>query len=74
MHCLHAAALWGRTEIVNLLLKQQNVEINQRDSDGKTALFYAAAHNHQATVRVSNTFNNLKVILIIYFITGTGAF
>ncbi|KAH6855496.1 ankyrin repeat-containing domain protein [Chaetomium sp. MPI-CAGE-AT-0009] len=43
---LHMAAKRGHSGIIRFLL-QQNVDINERDSDGLTALMYAAAAGHE---------------------------
>jgi ankyrin repeat protein len=38
---LHAACSWGRSKVVNELLKSPTVKINLKDDDGKTPLAYA---------------------------------
>lgn len=49
---LHIAAQTGNEAIVQILLRQGNVDCNDRDSDGKTALMYAVAKGHEAVVRL----------------------
>lgn len=43
--CLHLAAINGHTNIVNLLLKTPDININQVDENGNTALHLASAQN-----------------------------
>ncbi|KAF7585752.1 hypothetical protein BBP40_010167 [Aspergillus hancockii] len=40
------ATMSGSVSIVELLLRSQNISIDYRDLDGRTALWYAASHGH----------------------------
>lgn len=46
---LHIAAQKGHEGIVNVLL-EHSTDINERDSDGRTALMHAVIHGHEGVV------------------------
>ncbi|KAJ5808621.1 ankyrin [Penicillium riverlandense] len=50
-HLFFAAADWGCDEIVTLMLDREWVDIEMKDSDGHTAMHYAAAAASPTTVR-----------------------
>ena len=56
---LHEAALYGRKEVVELLLDRK-AEINSTDNGGGTALHYAAMNDHKDVVELLLT-NNAEV-------------
>ncbi len=43
---LHYAALYGHIGVLELLLKKDDVDINQNNNDQKSSLFFAATKNH----------------------------
>jgi ankyrin repeat protein len=43
---LHLGCAWGRFEIVKLLAKIGEVDLNAKDDEGRTPLFYAKKHHH----------------------------
>jgi ankyrin repeat protein len=49
---LHLVAYIGLTKIIWLLLEREGVDINSKDSDGRTALSWAAESGHEAVVRL----------------------
>jgi len=38
---LHAAAAWGHLEVMKLLAETEGVDLNQKDDQGRTPLFFA---------------------------------
>ncbi len=38
---LHLAAAWGHLEIMKLLVENHGTDLNQRDGEGRTPLFFA---------------------------------
>jgi ankyrin repeat protein len=48
---LHIAAKKGNDLIVRVLLQQGNLDCDERDSDGRTALMHAVIEGHEAVVR-----------------------
>lgn len=51
-YCLHIAAVYGYTEIIELLLKQHGIDKDVRDSNGCTPLWHAANNDQQNAVKV----------------------
>jgi hypothetical protein len=49
---LHWAADRGNPEILTTLLKQDKIDVNLRDSDGQTPLFYASSCGHSECVKI----------------------
>ncbi|KAH6637286.1 ankyrin repeat-containing domain protein [Chaetomium tenue] len=49
---LHIAAQGGNEGIVRMLLQQGQVDCNEQDSDGRTALMHAVIEGHEAVVRL----------------------
>ncbi|MCJ1251149.1 Ankyrin-2 [Trapelia coarctata] len=48
---LHVAATYGKTEVINLLLKKASeLDVEALDSNGNTPLLVAAANGHQSSV------------------------
>jgi len=45
------ACAYGRTDVVEKLLKNENVEINQVDMDGKTSLYWACYKGYKEVVK-----------------------
>lgn len=43
---IHYAALYGHIGVLELLLKKDDVDINQNNNDQKSSLFFAATKNH----------------------------
>ncbi|KAL3671273.1 hypothetical protein V7S43_003205 [Phytophthora oleae] len=55
-HPFHYAAVEGKTEFVQALLEKKIVDVNFRDIDGCTALYYAAANGHVDVMQVLLSF------------------
>ena len=49
---LHLAAANGHTAMVDLLLNHEGIDINARDNDDRTPLYYAKQQNHLDIVQV----------------------
>ncbi|KAJ5593403.1 hypothetical protein N7537_010307 [Penicillium hordei] len=49
---LHIAAQKGHERIVRVLLLQDNIDANNKDSDGRTPLIHAVIENHDSVVRL----------------------
>ncbi|EAQ90266.1 predicted protein [Chaetomium globosum CBS 148.51] len=49
---LHIAAQGGNEGIVRILLQRGQVDCNEQDSDGRTALMHAVIEGHEAVVRL----------------------
>ncbi|KAI9989896.1 hypothetical protein PInf_020187 [Phytophthora infestans] len=56
-HPFHYAAVEGKADFVQALLKKELVDVNFVDSDGCTALYYAAANGHVAVMQVLLSFS-----------------
>lgn len=50
----------GKQEIVKLLLDHEDIDVNIQDEKGKTALMYAAEHNHKEIVELLLNHPNVK--------------
>eukprot|EP00644_Phytophthora_capsici_P011409 jgi/Phyca11/118859/e_gw1.37.78.1 len=55
-HPFHYAAVEGKTDFVRALLEKKLVDVNFRDIDGCTALYYAAANGHVDVMQVLLSF------------------
>ena len=60
---LHLAARFGRKEIVKILVKQPNIEINARDSNKNTPLHNAAILGNKETVELLLNHPDLQINL-----------
>ena len=60
---IHWAADHGNSEILEIILKQKNININLKDSDGQTALLYASSCEHSDCVKLLLKYNADKEIL-----------
>ncbi len=49
---LHEAAFYGHAEIVDYLLNQDNIDIDKRNAQGRTALIRAVCKNHSDIIQL----------------------
>lgn len=60
---LHWASDRGNLDVLETLLLHKNINVNLRDSDGQTALFYASSCGHANCVEILLRYNADKEIL-----------
>jgi ankyrin repeat protein len=58
---VHFAAYFCLTEILKLLVETGNVDVDSKDSEGRTPLFWAAAKGHEVVVKLLVETGNVDV-------------